>query len=116
MILGNKCDMEDKRRISTEQGKQLADEYGVKFMETSAMNRTNVEQAFTEIATDIKKKMDAKVGCLGGRGLACCLSFLLRSRLFLATGGVLRWECTLRRLALCSYSVEVSSPFTAFHV
>lgn len=58
--------MEDKRRISTEQGKQLADEYGVKFMETSAMNRTNVEQAFTEIATDIKKKMDAKVGCLGG--------------------------------------------------
>lgn len=61
MILGNKCDMEDKRRISTEQGKQLAEEYGVKFMETSAMNRTNVEQAFTEIATDIKRKMDAKV-------------------------------------------------------
>ena len=62
MILGNKCDMEDKRKISTEQGKQLADEYGVKFMETSAMNRTNVEKAFTEIATDIKRKMDARVG------------------------------------------------------
>lgn len=60
MILGNKCDMEDKRKISFDQGKQLADEYGVKFMETSAMNRTNVEQAFTEIATDIKKKMDAR--------------------------------------------------------
>mmetsp|Transcript_11673 Transcript_11673/g.29973 ORF Transcript_11673/g.29973 Transcript_11673/m.29973 type:complete len:212 (+) Transcript_11673:82-717(+) len=66
MILGNKCDMEDKRRISTEQGKQLAEEYGVKFMETSAMNRTNVEQAFTEIATDIKRKMDAKEVDTGG--------------------------------------------------
>eukprot|EP00041_Stephanoeca_diplocostata_P008209 m.118694 g.118694 ORF g.118694 m.118694 type:complete len:216 (+) comp17220_c0_seq1:235-882(+) len=60
MILGNKCDMEDKRKITFEQGKQLADEYKVKFMETSAMNRTNVELAFTEIAQDIKKKMDAK--------------------------------------------------------
>jgi Ras-related protein Rab-8A len=68
MILGNKCDMEDKRKISTEQGKQLADEYGVKFMETSAMNRTNVEQAFTEIATDIKCKMDARDVSTAGTG------------------------------------------------
>lgn len=60
MILGNKCDMEDKRKITKEQGEQLAKEYNVKFMETSAMNRTNVEKAFTEIATDIKNKMDQR--------------------------------------------------------
>lgn len=60
MILGNKCDMEDKRKITKEQGEQLAKEYNVKFMETSAMNRTNVEKAFTEIATDIKNKMDSR--------------------------------------------------------
>jgi len=60
MILGNKCDMEDKRKISTAQGEQLAKEYNVKFMETSAMNRTNVERAFTEIASDIKQKMDSR--------------------------------------------------------
>lgn len=60
MILGNKCDMEDKRKISKEQGEQLAKEYNVKFMETSAMNRTNVEKAFTEIASDIKSKMDQR--------------------------------------------------------
>lgn len=60
MILGNKCDMEDKRKITKEQGEQLAKEYNVKFMETSAMNRTNVENAFTEIASDIKKKMDQR--------------------------------------------------------
>ena len=28
MILGNKCDMEDKRKITKEQGEQLAKEYG----------------------------------------------------------------------------------------
>lgn len=60
MILGNKCDMEDKRKITTAQGEQLAKEYNVKFMETSAMNRTNVERAFTEIASDIKQKMDSR--------------------------------------------------------
>ena len=60
MILGNKCDMEDKRKITKEQGEQLAKEYNVKFMETSAMNRTNVEKAFTEIASDIKNKMDQR--------------------------------------------------------
>ena len=60
MILGNKCDMEDKRKITKEQGEQLAKEYNVKFMETSAMNRTNVEKAFTEIASDIKMKMDQR--------------------------------------------------------
>lgn len=60
MILGNKCDMEDKRKITKEQGEQLAKEYNVKFMETSAMNRTNVEKAFTEIASDIKSKMDQR--------------------------------------------------------
>lgn len=61
MILGNKCDMEDKRVISTEQGQKLAAEYGVEFMETSAKQNINVEEAFTRIARNIKKKMDTKV-------------------------------------------------------
>ena len=57
IILGNKCDMEDKRKVTKEQGEQLAKQYNVKFMETSAMNGTNVEQAFTEMASDINDKM-----------------------------------------------------------
>jgi len=61
MILGNKCDMEDKRVISIEQGQKLAQEHGVPFMETSAKANINVEEAFTSIARAIKKKMDTKV-------------------------------------------------------
>ena len=60
IVLGNKCDMEDKRKVTKEQGMQLAQEHNVKFMETSAMNRTNVEMAFTEVASDIKHKMDQR--------------------------------------------------------
>eukprot|EP00127_Corallochytrium_limacisporum_P000883 Clim_evm16s29 gene=Clim_evmTU16s29 len=60
MILGNKCDMEDKREVPKERGEKIAGEYGAKFLETSAKNNINVEEAFMTIARDIKKKMDLK--------------------------------------------------------
>ncbi len=39
---------------------QLAEEHGVKFMETSAKSGLNVETAFLMLAKDIKNKMDRK--------------------------------------------------------
>jgi GTPase SAR1 family protein len=60
MILGNKCDMDEKRAVSKERGDALALEYGIPFLETSAKNNINVEQAFTQMAAAIKKKMDSK--------------------------------------------------------
>ena len=58
MIIGNKCDMNDKRAISTEDGQKLANEYSVPFMETSAKKNINIEEAFMQIARAIKKKTD----------------------------------------------------------
>jgi Ras-related protein Rab-8A len=40
---------------------QLAVEYGIKFMETSAKASINVEEAFFALARDIKAKMDKKL-------------------------------------------------------
>lgn len=72
MVLGNKCDMNDRRQVSKERGEQLAIEYGIKFMETSAKASINVEEAFLTLARDIKLKMDRKAdggaGGAGGRG------------------------------------------------
>ena len=36
ILIGNKCDFEDKRVITQAQGKEFADTYGLKFIETSA--------------------------------------------------------------------------------
>ena len=47
MILGNKCDLSDSRVVSKERGQLLADEHGIKFMETSAKASINVEEVWT---------------------------------------------------------------------
>ncbi|CAK8672390.1 ras-related protein Rab-8A-like [Clavelina lepadiformis] len=61
MILGNKCDMTEKRAVDKARGERLAIEYGIKFMETSAKASLNVEEAFFTMARDIKAKMDRKM-------------------------------------------------------
>jgi len=61
MILGNKCDMNDRRQVNKDKGEQLAIEYGIKFMETSAKAGMNVEEAFFTLARDIKSKTEKKL-------------------------------------------------------
>jgi len=60
MLLGNKCDMEEKRVISKDKGEQIASEHGIKFYETSAKNNINIETAFLALATDILHKTPVK--------------------------------------------------------
>jgi hypothetical protein len=47
--------------VSKERGEQLALEYGIKFIETSAKFAVNVEQAFFTLARDIKVKVEKKL-------------------------------------------------------
>ncbi|KAF1837292.1 NCA2-domain-containing protein [Decorospora gaudefroyi] len=57
ILIGNKCDWEEKRAVSTEQGQALADELGIPFLEVSAKSNINVDQAFYSLAGDIKKRL-----------------------------------------------------------
>lgn len=67
VLCGNKSDLDNDRVVSTEEGKQLADEYGVQFFETSALTGQNVEKMFTALATTIKhKRIDEFEGSGGG--------------------------------------------------
>ncbi|KAG6649021.1 hypothetical protein CIPAW_07G184200 [Carya illinoinensis] len=57
LLVGNKSDLTANKVVSFETAKAFADEIGIPFMETSAKNATNVEQAFMAMATDIKNRM-----------------------------------------------------------
>ncbi|XP_061426980.1 ras-related protein Rab-8A-like [Lethenteron reissneri] len=61
MVLGNKCDMNDRRQVTKERGEKLAEDYNIQFMETSAKASINVEEAFFTLAREIKAKMDKKM-------------------------------------------------------
>jgi len=58
VLVGNKCDLVSERKVSYEDAKELADELGVTFLETSAKNATNVDVAFENMAKAIRDKTD----------------------------------------------------------
>ncbi|KAF3542407.1 hypothetical protein DY000_02006715 [Brassica cretica] len=58
ILVGNKADMdESKRAVPAAKGQALADEYGIKFFETSAKTNLNVEEVFFSIGRDIKQRL-----------------------------------------------------------
>ena len=57
VLVGNKCDIDSKKAVTTEEGKELADSLGIPFMETSAKTSINVEQSFLRMASEIKSRV-----------------------------------------------------------
>merc|ERR1712188_240776 len=57
LLVGNKCDLTTKKQVDYNQAKEFADSLAVPFLETSAKNATNVEQAFMTMAAEIKNRM-----------------------------------------------------------
>lgn len=74
MLLGNKCDVEDGRVVSVEEGRRLAKEFGnIPFFETSAKSAINVADAFIAVARAVKDRLmsgSAGAGPRGGGGAA----------------------------------------------
>ncbi|KAL1266588.1 hypothetical protein QQF64_002263 [Cirrhinus molitorella] len=64
LLVGNKCDLTTKKVVDYTTAKEFADSLGIPFLETSAKNATNVEQAFMTMAEEIKKRM--RPGASGG--------------------------------------------------
>jgi len=57
VLVGNKCDMEEERVVTYEQGKKLADSLGFNFFETSAKDNINVRSAFDKLVDVICERM-----------------------------------------------------------
>lgn len=50
MLIGNKCDLEEKRQVSKEEGEKFAKDHGLFFLETSAKTDHNVDEVFRFVA------------------------------------------------------------------
>ena len=60
VLIGNKTDLEDKRVISYNQGKEFADSYGLKYIETSAKKNLNVNEAFSTLGRELMQATEDK--------------------------------------------------------
>ncbi|KAL7980707.1 hypothetical protein Chor_001861 [Crotalus horridus] len=59
LIVGNKSDLSSKKAVDYTTAKEYADSLAVPFLETSAKNATNVEQAFLTMAAEIKNRVSS---------------------------------------------------------
>ena len=55
ILIGNKSDLTEERRISIEEGKEMAKSWNCPFFETSAKNCINVDESFFQIICEMKK-------------------------------------------------------------
>jgi len=60
MLVGNKSDLRHLRAVSTEVAAGFAEKNTLSFIETSALDSTNVETAFQKILTEIYQSMNRK--------------------------------------------------------
>lgn len=56
MLVGNKLDLSDQRQIYVRDGKSLAKKFGMAFIETSALDATGVDFAFTRLLEEVHRK------------------------------------------------------------
>ncbi|XP_062081004.1 ras-related protein RABA5b-like [Humulus lupulus] len=61
MLVGNKCDLENIRDVSVDEAKSFAEEEGLFFIETSALESTNVQSAFETVIKDIYNNISRKI-------------------------------------------------------
>eukprot|EP00981_Chlorochromonas_danica_P014658 scaffold8522_cov157-Ochromonas_danica.AAC.2 len=61
VLVGNKIDLPvHQRQVSYDEGAFLAEELGIPFVETSALNGSNVESAFVTMTKNIKRSVDRR--------------------------------------------------------
>ena len=55
LLIGNKSDLEEKRKVTYQEGKDFATSNGMQFMETSAKTASKVQEAFELLTQEIIK-------------------------------------------------------------
>ena len=65
MLVGNKSDLRHLRAVSAEDSQAFAEREGIYFMETSALESTNVENAFKQILTQVYRVVSKKALDIG---------------------------------------------------
>ena len=53
ILVGNKCDLENERKVPKEKGEEKAKNFNCPFFETSALSKVNIDDIFNEMVNNI---------------------------------------------------------------
>src|SRR5690606_25648966 len=67
MLVGNKCDLKHLRAVQTDEAMAFAEKNNLMFIETSALDATNVETAFSNLLGHIYKVVNQHMPQGGGK-------------------------------------------------
>ena len=56
LLIGNKCELEDRRQVKTDRAEKYAAENDMQYIETSAISTVNVREAFIKLIKEDKQK------------------------------------------------------------
>ncbi|CAL4080036.1 unnamed protein product [Meganyctiphanes norvegica] len=62
LLVGSKCDLIEEKDVDSQTAKEYADSQNITFIETSAMDATNVDQAFMTMAAEIMHRIGPPSG------------------------------------------------------
>ena len=68
LLVGNKQDLENERQVNYSEAKEMADKWGIEYIETSAKTNFNCKEAFEMLAQEIVQKK----GKNSGKSRTCC--------------------------------------------
>ena len=71
LLVGNKQDLENERQVNYSEAKEMADKWGIEYIETSAKTNFNCKEAFEMLAQKIVQKKGKNSG-KGGKSRTCC--------------------------------------------
>ena len=71
LLVGNKQDLENERQVNYSEAKEMADKWGIEYIETSAKTNFNCKEVFEMLAQEIVQKKGKNSG-KGGKSGTCC--------------------------------------------
>ena len=71
LLVGNKQDLENERQVNYSEAKEMADKWGIEYIETSAKTNFNCKEVFEMLAQEIVQKKGKNSG-KGGKSRTCC--------------------------------------------
>lgn len=69
LLVGNKCDLHEKRKVTLQEAQGRAQQWGVPYVETSAKTRDNVDKVFFDLMREIRSRKleDTKLNTSKGK-------------------------------------------------